>query len=66
MKKELTLITTLSLLFAMFLSALNASEIISIPIQVLFSLRWLAIGILTYYGWNRKSLTIWIFISMII
>lgn len=66
MKKELTLITTLSLLFAMLLSALNASEIISIPISILFSLRWLAIFVLTYYGWQRKSLTVWIFISMII
>lgn len=60
-------ITTITLLFiACLLNLLSFTGIFEIDIRFLFVIRWMAIASLLYYGVKKKSLTTWIFISMIV
>ena len=58
----------LSIVLLGFLFVLSVLHFFSASIskEVLISLRWLFCGLLMYYGWQRKSLTIWILIAMVI
>lgn len=38
----------------------------ALPAAILTAGRWFTIGFLLYYGWMRRSLTTWIFISMVV
>ena len=61
---------SLTVLFAIFLAALltivNHYQIIAIPETALIVFRWIAISTLMAYGWQKKSLTTWILISMVV
>ncbi|MFN8674285.1 MAG: cation:dicarboxylase symporter family transporter [Candidatus Sericytochromatia bacterium] len=46
------------------LNLLDVFQIFPIDHTILFASRWLALGLLTFYGIKKKSLTTWIFISM--
>ncbi len=64
--KNLIIVTLISLFIAASLSLLNASNILAIPSEILFVLRWISIAILFYYGIKKKSLTTWILVSMVV
>lgn len=65
-KNNITLMTFVLFFIVALLTVINVSGFISIPVELLFISRWLAIAGLVYYGIKRKSLTAWILISMVI
>lgn len=66
MKNNTLIITIISLFVAVSLSLLNWASIVSIPSEILFIVRWIAIAFLIFYGIKKKSLTTWILVSMVI
>jgi proton glutamate symport protein len=66
MKKNTLILTLVSLFIAASLSLLNSWEIVSLPTEFLMVIRWVSITFLVFYGIQKKSLTTWILISMVI
>lgn len=66
MKNNTLIITIISIFVAASLSLLNWASIVSIPSEILFIVRWIAIAFLIFYGIKKKSLTTWILVSMVI
>lgn len=66
MKNNTLVVTLVSVFIAATLSLLNSWGILSLPEEILMVIRWIAIGILIFYGVQKKSLTTWILVSMII
>ena len=64
--KAIPLITLIAIFIASILTLLNHYHIIGIPETALMVFRWLAIVSLLLYGWEKKSLTSWILISMVV
>lgn len=65
MKNNTLIITFVSLFIAASLSLLNSSGILSLPTELLMTVRWISIIILVFYGFQKKSLTTWILVSMV-
>ncbi len=57
-------ISTISI--AALLTVISHYQIISIPQEITLGFRWLAIAGLVFYGIEKKSLTSWILISMVV
>lgn len=66
MKNNTLIITLVSLFIACSLSLLNSWGILSLPSELLIIIRWVAIAVLVFYGIQKKSLTTWILVSMVI
>ena len=67
MKLKYLPLTVLSAIFlAALLTIINHYHIIAIPEITLVVFRWIAIATLLVYGWQKKSLTTWILISMVV
>jgi proton glutamate symport protein len=67
MKQHSLLYSSLvALLFALSLSLLNGFNVIYVPAQSLMASRILCLFPIIYYAWFKKSLTIWVFVSMVI
>lgn len=64
--KSLGIVALIVISFAAVLGFLNHYSIIDIPDAVLMFSRWLAIAGLFLYGFQKKSLTTWILISMVV
>ncbi|GAB3193722.1 proton glutamate symport protein [Pontibacter aydingkolensis] len=67
MKKSfLPLATLVCITIAAILTVLQQYEIINLSADVLTSVRWAGIGVLLMYGIQKRSLTTWILISMVV
>ncbi len=67
MKKSfLPLATLVSITLAAILTVLQQYSIISLSADVLMAVRWAGIGVLLMYGIQKRSLTSWILISMVV
>ena len=67
MKKSfLPLATLLCITIAAILTVLQQYGFISLPTEVLMAVRWAGIGVLLGYGLQKRSLTTWILISMVV
>ncbi|WP_242922514.1 dicarboxylate/amino acid:cation symporter [Pontibacter liquoris] len=67
MKKSfLPLITLLSISIALILSVLDHYAFLSISDDALRIVRWVCIGFLLVYGVQKRSLTTWILVSMVL
>ncbi|RYX98603.1 cation:dicarboxylase symporter family transporter, partial [bacterium] len=66
MKNSTLIVTMVSLFVAASLSLLDSSGILTFPTELLFIVRWLAIGSLIFFALQKKSLTTWILASMVI
>lgn len=66
MNKNTLAVTLISVFIAASLSLLDAWGILSLPEELLMTIRWIAISVLVFYGIQKKSLTTWILISMVI
>lgn len=64
--KHLPLIVLSAIFLAALLTIINHYQIIAIPEITLVVFRWIAIATLLVYGWQKKSLTSWILISMVV
>lgn len=64
--KSLGIVALIAILFASILGFLDHYLIIEIPESVLMFSRWLALAGLFLYGFQKKSLTTWILISMVV
>jgi proton glutamate symport protein len=56
----------LSITIAAILTVLQFYNIINLPGEALMAVRWICIGFLVAYGIQKKSLTTWILISMVL
>ncbi len=65
MKKNISLITFILISIVAVLNVVGTS-LVSLPPSFLFLSRWIAIISLIFYGIERKSLTKWILISMVV
>jgi proton glutamate symport protein len=52
--------------FVAFLHFLSLNNIVTLPVTLLITFRWLFIAAIILYGINKKSLTAWILVSMVI
>ncbi|MDX5482554.1 MAG: cation:dicarboxylase symporter family transporter [Hymenobacteraceae bacterium] len=67
MKKSfLPLATLLCITLAAILTVLQQYEFIALSADVLMAVRWAGIGVLLMYGLQKRSLTTWILISMVL
>ncbi|GAB3540603.1 glutamate/proton symporter GltT [Pontibacter brevis] len=67
MKKSfLPLATLLCITIAAVLTVLQQYSFISLPVEALMAVRWAGIGVLLLYGLQKRSLTTWILISMVV
>ncbi|MFD3002482.1 dicarboxylate/amino acid:cation symporter [Pontibacter toksunensis] len=67
MKKSfLPLATLLCITIAAILTVLQQYSFISLPVEALMAVRWAGIGVLLMYGLQKRSLTTWILISMVV
>ncbi|TPE42608.1 dicarboxylate/amino acid:cation symporter [Pontibacter mangrovi] len=67
MKKSfLPLVTLLGITVAAILTVLQQYGIVALPAEVLTAVRWACIGSLLLYGLQKRSLTAWILISMVL
>ena len=64
--KQIGLIAFIVISFAAILAFLDQYHIVAIPPPALLLSRLLAIAVLVIYGFNKRSLTAWILISMLI
>jgi proton glutamate symport protein len=64
--KHLPIIVLAAIFLAALLTIVNHYQIIIIPEITLIVFRWIAIATLLVYGWQKKSLTSWILISMVV
>ncbi|TKB96002.1 dicarboxylate/amino acid:cation symporter [Pedobacter cryophilus] len=64
--KRIPLIASIAIFIAALLTLLSHYQILSISEPILMIVRWLAIGTLIAYGFQKKSLTTWILLSMVI
>ncbi|MBU0695118.1 MAG: cation:dicarboxylase symporter family transporter, partial [Bacteroidetes bacterium] len=64
--KRIPLILLITVFIAALATIFNHYHIVSIPENTLIILRWIALTSLFAYGVQRKSLTTWILISMVI
>jgi len=60
------LYTLITLSFAFIIGAINYLQVFSVPANVFFIARWLAISGLVVFGLRKKTLTTWILISMVV
>ncbi|MCC6461774.1 MAG: cation:dicarboxylase symporter family transporter [Saprospiraceae bacterium] len=60
------LLTVIVTVVALFLTYAQTSGLVPMPALASAIGRWLAIGLLSYACWKRKSLTTWILFSMVI
>ncbi|MBC5993445.1 dicarboxylate/amino acid:cation symporter [Pontibacter cellulosilyticus] len=67
MKKSfLPLATLVTITIAAILTVLQQYNIISLSADLLMAVRWAGIGVLLMYGVQKRSLTTWILISMVL
>ncbi|QCR25219.1 dicarboxylate/amino acid:cation symporter [Pontibacter sp. SGAir0037] len=67
MKKSfIPLATLLCITVAAILTLLNQYQLLTLPAGVLLTARWIGIGVLLLYGLQKRSLTSWILISMVV
>ena len=67
MKKSfLPLATLVTITIAAILTVLQQYSFISLPAEALMAVRWAGIGVLLMYGLQKRSLTTWILISMVV
>ena len=68
MKKSsfISLATLLAITLAAILTVLQQYEVIALHAEVLMAIRWAGIGVLLVYGIQKRSLTTWILISMVV
>lgn len=66
MKNPLFTIGFILFTIAALLSVGSAYGWFSLPAEVLMASRWAFIATLIVYGWQRKNLTVWILLSMVI
>lgn len=67
MKAKRLLIASFSLLGALsILYLLNQYTIAKIPESLLQVLKWIGLGLATWFAWERKNLTAWILVAMFI
>ncbi|MFD2245813.1 dicarboxylate/amino acid:cation symporter [Pontibacter ruber] len=67
MKKPfIPLATLITITLAAILTVLQQYNIIALPAEVLMAVRWAGIGVLLLYGIQKRSLTTWILISMVV
>lgn len=64
--RKLLLLILLLFTVAVVMHFLTYFGLISISDKILLIVRWITIGLLGYYGIRKKSLTTWIFISMVV
>lgn len=64
--KKTHLILIAALTVAALLTVVSSLNLIAIPAPVLMAVRWLAIGGLIAFAFQKKSLTTWILVSMVI
>lgn len=64
--KNLGIIALIAISFAAIMGFLDHYSILEIPESVLMFSRWIAIAGLFLYGFQKKSLTTWILISMVV
>jgi proton glutamate symport protein len=63
---RIPLIVLVAIFIAALLTIVNYYQFIAISEPTLMVFRWIAIGALLVYGWQKKSLTSWILISMVV
>lgn len=51
---------------AILVSVLDGYGLVTLPDVATAVVRWIAIGIICYWAWQRKSVTTWILVSMVI
>ncbi|SFV01971.1 Sodium:dicarboxylate symporter family protein, partial [Pontibacter akesuensis] len=56
----------LSITVAAILTVLQQYSFISLPAEVLMGVRWAVVGVLLLYGLQKRSLTTWILVSMVV
>ncbi|GAB3820421.1 glutamate/aspartate:proton symporter GltP [Pontibacter rugosus] len=56
----------LNITIAAILTVLQQYNFISLPTDVLMAIRWIVIGVLLGYGLQKRSLTTWILVSMVV
>ncbi|NDK54553.1 dicarboxylate/amino acid:cation symporter [Pontibacter fetidus] len=68
MKKSsiIPLATLLSITIAALLTVLQHYNFINLPADVMMAVRWACIGVLLGYGIQKRSLTTWILVSMVV
>ncbi|WP_018479693.1 dicarboxylate/amino acid:cation symporter [Pontibacter roseus] len=67
MKKSfIPLATLVAITVAAILTLLQQYSFISLPTDLLLAIRWAGIGVLLFYGLQKRSLTTWILISMVV
>ncbi|WP_439879998.1 dicarboxylate/amino acid:cation symporter [Pontibacter sp. MBLB2868] len=67
MKKSfLPLATLVCVTLAAILTVLQQYGVLSLPSEVLMAIRWAGIGVLLMYGLQKRSLTTWILVSMVV
>lgn len=66
MKKNNILFIFATLFIIVLLNLLDSFQIFSIDKSTLFLSRWVGLIAICYYGFKKKSLTTWIFISMVL
>ncbi|WP_299700503.1 cation:dicarboxylase symporter family transporter [uncultured Pontibacter sp.] len=65
-KAYLPLATLLCITIAAILTVLQQYEAISLPAEALAAIRWTGTAVLLLYGLQKRSLTTWILISMVV
>lgn len=63
---KINIFSTVLVLLALFISSIDYLGLINLSEYLLMGIRWSAILSLFVYAFNKKSLTTWIFISMIV
>jgi proton glutamate symport protein len=66
MKRTSLLVALALFAIAAVLAVTGHGGMVQVPATVLTVSRWLAIAALLVYGWNKRTLTAWILISMVI
>lgn len=67
MKKSfLPLATLLCITLAAIVTVLQQYGVIALPSDALLAIRWVGIGVLLLYGLQKRTLTTWILISMVV
>src|SRR5690606_38316659 len=62
----LPLATLLCITMAAILTVLQQYEVIAMPAEILSAIRWAGTGVLLLYGLQKRNLTTWILISMVV
>lgn len=67
MKKSfIPIVTLICITLAAIITVLQQYQFIALPSEALMAVRWAAIGVLAVYGLQKRSLTTWILISMVV